>query len=151
MNFKRTNSGDADFVGLVQELDKYLSGINGNQDDFFRQFNTIDTLQYVIVCYVGKIPVGCGAFKGIADKVVEIKRMYVKSTYRGKHIATLILKELEGWAKEEQFDTVVLETSKTMQPAVYLYQKNGYNIIPNYEPYKDVPSSVCFKKELISF
>ena len=150
MNLKRTNSGDVDFVSLVQELDKYLSGINGDQDDFFRRFNTIDTLQHVAVCYLEGIPVGCGAFKVIADKVVEVKRMYVKPAYRGKHTATLILKELEGWAREEQFETVVLETSKTMQPAVYLYQKNGYTIIPNYEPYKEVSSSVCFKKEIIN-
>ncbi|TDQ30087.1 GNAT family N-acetyltransferase [Tenacibaculum caenipelagi] len=150
VNLKRTNSKDEDFVALVQELDKYLSGINGDQDDFFSQFNTIDALQNVVVCYVGITPVGCGAFKAIANKTVEIKRMYVKPTYRGKHIATLVLKELEKWAGEEQFDTVILETSKTMQPAVNLYQKNGYNIIANYEPYKDVLSSICFKKELIS-
>ncbi|CAM1342010.1 GNAT family N-acetyltransferase [Tenacibaculum aestuarii] len=150
VNLKRTNSRDVDFIALVQELDKYLSGINGNQDEFFKQLNTVDTLQHVIVCYIDAVPVGCGAFKIVEDKTVEVKRMYVKPTCRGKHIATRILNELEEWARQEQFDIIILETSKTMEPAVNLYQRNGYIITPNYEPYKEVSSSICFKKRLSS-
>ncbi|CAM1368721.1 GNAT family acetyltransferase [Tenacibaculum sediminilitoris] len=151
LNFEKTNSKDENFVSLVQELDAYLSGVNGSQDEFFRQFNTIEALPYVIVGYIGTIPVGCGAFKIVEDKTVEVKRMYVKPIYRKKNIATLILKKLEEWAREEQFCSIVLETSKTMQPAVHLYEKNEYAIIPNYGSYKSVESSICFKKELNSF
>lgn len=150
LNFEKTNAKDENFVSLVQELDTYLSGVNGSQDEFFRQLNTIEALPYVIVGYIGAIPVGCGAFKIVEDKTVEVKRMYVKPTSRGKHIATRILNELEEWARQEQFDTIILETSKTMEPAVNLYQRNGYIVIPNYEPYKEVSSSICFTKQLSS-
>ena len=148
ITFTRTNAGNEDFIGLVEELDTYLSGINGDKDTFFKQFNTINTLQHVVICYLDKIAVGCGAFKIVTDETVEVKRMYVKPKYRGNNIGTLVLKELEKWAKEERFETIILETSKTMEPAVNLYRKNEYAIIPNYEPYKNIESSVCFKKSI---
>lgn len=148
ISLERSNSTHESFIRLVKELDEYLSGINGDQDAFFKEFNTIDKLQYVIVCYINKVAAGCGAFKRINDTTVEVKRMYVKPIYRGKNIATLILKELEEWARQERFSSVVLETSKTMQPAVYLYKKNEYGVISNYGPYKGVESSICFKKTL---
>ncbi|MDE1206002.1 GNAT family N-acetyltransferase [Tenacibaculum larymnensis] len=148
ISLERLNSTHESFIRLVKELDEYLSGINGDQDAFFKGFNTIDKLQYVVVCYINKVAAGCGAFKRINDTTVEVKRMYVKPIYRGKNIATLILKELEEWAREERFSSVVLETSKTMQPAVYLYKKNEYGVISNYGPYKGVESSICFKKTL---
>ncbi|WGH77045.1 GNAT family N-acetyltransferase [Tenacibaculum tangerinum] len=148
LKFEKTNSKDENFVSLVQELDAYLSEVNGSKDDFFRQFNTIDVLPYVMVGYLGATPVACGAFKVVANKTVEVKRMYVKPTSRGKNVATLLLKELEEWVKQEGFDTIILETSKTMKSAVNLYQKNGYVVIPNYAPYKEVSSSICFQKQL---
>jgi len=151
INIERTNSDNESFVSLVEELDEYLSGINGDQDNFFRQFNTIEKVQNVVVCYINKVAIGCGALKRIDDRTVEVKRMYVKPIHRGKNIATLILKELEKWAREEQFSSVVLETSKTMKPAVHLYKKNEYTVIPNYEPYKEIASSICFKKVLSFF
>lgn len=100
------------------------------------------------MCYINKVAAGCGAFKRINGTTVEVKRMYVKPIYRGRNIATLILKELEEWAREERFSSVVLETSKTMQPAIHLYKKNEYGVISNYGPYKGVESSICFKKTL---
>ena len=148
ISLKRTDSNSKDFINLVRELDVYLSQINGEEDDFFKQFNSIESLKNVLVCYVDEKAVGCGAFKEITEKTVEIKRMYVNPNYRGNNIATLILNELESWAKEKRFTEVVLETSKTMLPAVNLYQKNKYSVMPNYGPYKNIVSSICFKKYL---
>ena len=129
ISLKRTDSNSKDFIDLVRELDVYLSQINGEEDDFFKQFNSIESLKNVLVCYVDEKAVGCGAFKEITEKTVEIKRMYVNPNYRGNNIATLILNELESWAKEKRFTEVILETSKTMLPAVNLYQKNKYSVI----------------------
>lgn len=56
--FKKTDSTDADFQKLVALLDKYLTEINGKNDAFFSQFNTIDALHHVLVAYHDGIPVG---------------------------------------------------------------------------------------------
>lgn len=146
--YKRTNSDNNHFLYLVKELDNYLTGINGEDDSFFRQFNSMDKLQNVIVAYFNEMPIASGAFKMHNKTAIEVKRMYVKHEFRGKGIATGILNELETWAKELGYKAAILETSNVMNEALTLYKKNGYIVVPNYGQYKDVESSVCFEKEL---
>lgn len=150
IEYHRTNSGNTDFQSLVVLLDKYLSVINGEKDSFFAAFNTIDALQNVIVGYDidQEKPVGCGAFKPYSDDSAEIKRMFVMEGYRGQGIAQGVLSALETWASELGFSTCILETSKSMLPAVRLYEKCGYAIIPNYGQYHEVETSVCMQKHL---
>lgn len=142
----KTNSNNPDFQKLVAHLDDYLKEINGNNHSFFSQFNTIDTLSHVLLAYSDSKPIGCGAFKPFSEKEAEVKRMFVIPEFRGQGIGRKILKNLEYWAEESNFDFCILETSKDMPNAVKLYQKAGYSAIQNYGPYKDVESSVCMKK-----
>ncbi len=144
----KTTSQNTDFQLLVNQLDRYLSGVNGDADDFFKQFNQIDLLHYVIVVYQKDLPIGCGAIKQFDAKTIEIKRMYVLPEARGKGIAQGILTALENWASELGFEKCVLETSKTMLDAIGLYQKCAYEIIPNYGQYKGVETSICLEKSL---
>ena len=148
IEYRRTNSGNTDFQSLVVLLDKYLSVINGEKDSFFAAFNTIDALQNVIVAFDQEKPIGCGAFKPYSDESAEIKRMFVQEEYRGQGIAQGVLSALETWASELGFSTCILETSKSMLPAVRLYEKYGYAVIPNYGQYRDVKTSVCMQKRL---
>jgi putative acetyltransferase len=77
---------------------------------------------------------------------MEIKRMFVNPELRGKGIATKVPIELENWVRELNFSKCILETGKRQPEAIRLYQKNGYEIIPNFGQYKNVGSSVCFEK-----
>ena len=43
---------------------------------------------------------------------------------------------------------MLLETGEPLTAAMALYRKTGYEVIPNYGPYKDLPDSVCMRKEL---
>ncbi len=79
---------------------------------------------------------------------MEVKRMYVTVNYRGQGIASVVLKELEEWAAELNYDKCVLETGNKQPEAIALYKKNGYKIIPNYGQYKNVENSICFEKEI---
>lgn len=146
ITFTKTDSNNGDFQKLVALLDDYLKEINGENHSFFSKFNTIDTLSHVLVAYSDGKPVGCGAFKPFSEKEAEIKRMFVLEEFRGQGLGRKILKNLEYWAEESNFDFCILETSKDMPNAVKLYQKAGYSSIQNYGQYKDVESSVCMKK-----
>ena len=95
------------------------------------------------------IPVGCGAIKQYDNTSVEVKRMFVPKEFRGKGIATQLLTELEIWAKELKFSKIILETGLKQKNAVALYKKNDYANIPNYSPYENTKTSVCFQKILI--
>lgn len=144
----RTNSENSDFIDLVKQLDAYLKITDGDEHDFYNQFNSIDTLKYTVVAYIGNQPVGCGAFKALNKNSAEVKRMFTSSQTRGKGIATLILKELEEWATELNYSSCVLETGIRQTEAVQFYKKNLYKIIPNYGQYTDIENSLCFEKLL---
>lgn len=147
IQIKRTNSENLDFVNLVTELNTYLKQIDGEEHEFYNQFNNIDVLKHTVVVYQNLEAVSCGAFKQFDENCVEIKRMYTKPNFRGKSFGTHVLKELENWAKELGFKACILETGKRQKEAVQFYKKNNYTIIPNFGPYKDIANSVCFIKQ----
>lgn len=147
-NIRRTTSENTDFQNLVVLLDVDLKIKDGEDHDFYAQHNTLDKIHHVVVCYQDDIAIGCGAFKEYDSNTVEIKRMYVHPDYRGKGIASTILKELEVWACESNYTNCVLETGKNNPEAIALYLKSDYEIIPNYDQYKNVEMSVCMKKSM---
>ena len=148
ITLKRTNSSNKDFVCLVEQLDAYLKITDGDEHDFYNQYNAIENLKQVVIAYIDDKPVGCGAFKDFENNSVEIKRMFTSEKHRGKGIASLILNELEKWASELNYDSCILETGIRQIEAVEFYKKNSYNIIPNYGQYKGVKNSLCFIKNL---
>ena len=146
---KKTNSENIDFINLVQELDKVLHEINGDEQSFFTQFNKIDMIKHVVIAYENDIPIGCGAIKEYSSDTMEVKRMFVDPKSQGKGIASKILKELELWAKELGYKKCILETGIKQTRAIVLYKRNNFEIIENYGQYKDIKDSVCFEKNLV--
>ena len=144
----RTNSDHPDFINLVKDLDAYLKIVDGDDHEFYNQFNNIDVLKHTVIAYLDNQPVGCGAFKAYNNSSVEIKRMYTSPIARNKGIASAILKDLEDWAKELNIKSTLLETGLKQTEAVKFYKKNNYKIIPNFGQYAGVENSVCFLKEL---
>lgn len=147
MKLVRTTSDNHDFQYLTRLFDTYLIDIDGDEKDFFAQFNQI-YFENVIVCYEDNIPVGCGAIKPYDLNTGEIKRMFVHPDHRKKGIALAVLQELEVWAKEFHFTSCILETSFKLKNAIALYEKVGYRQIPRYGQYADVESSVCMRKNI---
>ncbi|MEJ8597574.1 GNAT family N-acetyltransferase [Riemerella anatipestifer] len=145
---KRTNSNDLDFQKLVVELDKDLKIRDGEGHSFFAQFNKISLIKYVVVVYENETAVGCGAIKEYEKDTMEIKRMFVSPDFRGKGIASIVLNELEVWAKELGGNRCILETGIKQPEAIRLYQKNDYKIIQNYGQYADIEDSICFEKTI---
>ena len=149
MILKRTSSDDPDFRRLVGQLDEYLAEIDGDEHAYYAQFNGLEKISNVVVMYDGDEPVGCGAFKPYSDTVAEIKRMYVHPDHRGQHFGRLILSDLESWAGEKGFYECILETGLKQPEAIRLYQKSGYETIPNYGQYAGVENSVCMRKSAL--
>ena len=148
MNLVRTTSDSPDFQHLVVELDAYLRIVDGDDHAFYAQFNTIDSLQHVIVCYDQDIAIGCGAFKAYNTQTVEIKRMYTLPQYRGRGVAKSIMAAIENWANEEHFSLAILETGYLQKDAIALYTKIGYEVTNNFGQYEGVATSVCMQKTI---
>ena len=149
MTFKRTTSDDPDFAGLVANLDRILAVTDGDDHSFFAQFNKSETLIHCLVAYDGTA-IGCGALRVYDQDTVEVKRMFVLPEFRGRSVGREILSELEKWAFSLGYKNCILETAKTLEPAVALYRSSGYEIIENYPPYDGVETSVCLTKKLYS-
>ncbi|MDR4894049.1 MULTISPECIES: GNAT family N-acetyltransferase [unclassified Chryseobacterium] len=148
MHILRTDSTNIDFQKLVKSLDAVLAKHNGENDGFFAQFNTIDTLKNCVVVYIDGIPTACGAFKPFSEDAVEIKRMFTHPEFRKKGLGSAIVKELENWASELNFKKAVLETSQDLKSAISVYEKSGFYRIPNYGQYVGIEQSVCYEKGL---
>ncbi|PKB18105.1 GNAT family N-acetyltransferase [Flavobacterium sp. 5] len=143
---KRTTTDSKDFQKLVVLLDQDLAIRDGEDHAFYAQFDKLEKINHVIVCYQDDVAIGCGAFKEYDSKTVEIKRMFIDPDYRGKGIASTVLGALETWAKEFNYNSFILETGKNNPVAIALYKKSGYKIIPNYDQYENIETSVCLKK-----
>ena len=102
-NLIRTTSNNKDFINLVKALDAYLKITDGDEHEFYNQFNSVESLSNVVVLYFNENAVGCGGFKKFNDNSVEIKRMYVNPNNREKGLGKQILNGLEDWAKELGF------------------------------------------------
>ncbi len=144
----KTNSSNTDFVQLVQLLDADLKIRDGDEHEFYNQYNAIAALQYVLVAYYNNEAVGCGAIKLYQPTVMEIKRMYVKPEHRGKGIASNILTSLELWCSTLGITNCILETGIKQPEAIALYHKMHYTVTANYGQYLQAANSICFAKKL---
>lgn len=148
MKLIRTTSDNPDFQKLVAALDAYLRILDGDEHEFYAQFNKTNLLKNALICYENEIAAGIGAYKEYDAETIEIKRMFTLPEYRGKGIAKAILTELENWANEEQYSISILETGFMQKDAIHLYTKLGYEIIDNFGQYIGVENSICMKKNI---
>ncbi|MBA3847522.1 MAG: GNAT family N-acetyltransferase [Planctomycetes bacterium] len=93
--------------------------------------------------------VACGALRLIDGRTAEIKRMFVRSSARGRGIAARLLRELLGEAGLLQATRVVLETGARLHEAMRMYEGAGFSPIPAYGDYIDSPLSVCMAKDIV--
>lgn len=144
----RTTSDNPDFRKLIDVLNGELLARYGKQQEFFSQFNKLDTIKHALLAYDDNEPVGTGAIREYSPDTMEIKRMFVLADWRGKGIASIVLKELEDWSRELNYKRCILETGSKLPEAVNLYRKRGYTTIDNYGQYANVKDSICFEKLL---
>lgn len=92
--------------------------------------------------------VGHIAIRRLGDEV-ELKRLIVLTSARGKGAATALLDESERIGRELGAPRLILQTGDKQPDAVALYEKTGWNPIAVYAPYAaTMPWSFCFEKAL---
>ena len=144
----RTDSSNTLFQELVTALDAEMAVRDGEDHAFYAPFNKTDNMKFVVLACKGEEAVGCGALREHSGKVMEVKRMFVPLQHRGKGIASVVLLELEKWAREMHYEQCILETGANLPEAIQLNTKNKYVVIPNYGPYANKANSICFGKQL---
>ena len=91
-----------------------------------------------IAFYDDKIA-GCIGLKKIDDEICEMKRLYVRPEFRGKHIGNILAKKVIDEAKKIGYKSMVLDTFPFLTSAIKMYKKMGFYEIEQYNdsPMKD--------------
>jgi GNAT superfamily N-acetyltransferase len=101
-----------------------------------------------LVGYLAEAPVAMGGFRRHGAGEVEIKRMFVARSARGRGLSRQVLSALEGRARELGVSRIVLETGQKQPEAISLYTTSGYLPIDGFGHYRCAPLSLSFAKDL---
>jgi GNAT superfamily N-acetyltransferase len=103
------------------------------------------------VAYLGGSPVGCGGWRTLDGdgSLAEIKRMYTVPERRGQGVARATLAAIEDSARAAGCRRLVLETGLAQPEAIALYERCGYERIPNYGYYRESAQCVSFGRDLV--
>ena len=76
--------------------------------------------------------VGCVALRPLEDKICEMKRLYVRSGYRGRGIGRMLACSVIDRAREIGYEKMRLDTIVTMKEAKTLYYSLEFRNIKAY-------------------
>lgn len=137
-----------DFKILSDKFNKELQLQFGKKQEKYQQYNLLDGIKDVVICYDGINPIGCASIKYFDNETYEVKRVFIEKDYRGRGFSKRLMQELEKIAKEKGIKKLILETGEALVSAVNLYKNIGYRIIEKYGQYKDLSESICMEKIL---
>lgn len=152
ITYERPDTADA--IQLITELEAYLEPLYLAESRHGLSVERLVTEGVAFfVLRADVIPVGCAGIKFVNDDgeraYGEVKRMYVRPTFRGRGFAIRLLERLEAHAREQRVSLLRLETGIHQTEAIGLYEQWGFYKIPPFGPYTYDPLSLYYEKPLV--
>ena len=134
-------------------LDRDLDRRVGKQikREKYQKYNQLDEIREAIVVYEDDRVIGGGAIRRYDDENIELKRVFVHPKYQGRGVGSKLVSLLIEWAGELGYKRMILETGELLAESCAVYKKLGFEVIPNYGPYVDMPESLCMGRDLKDF
>ena len=101
----------------------------------------------LILAFHGTTAIGCSGLRKLDQETAELKRVYVKSKYRGHHLGTALLQNSIEQARKLNYKKIRLDTLKDMLRAHQLYHSFGFYKIPAYKS-NPLPGTLYMEKLL---
>lgn len=86
----------------------------------------------LLLARAGAEVAGCVGLRKLRDDICEMKRLYVRPEFRGRHIGRHMAEEIATRAWELGYRTLVLDTLGTMEAAQGLYVSMGFKPAASY-------------------
>jgi ribosomal protein S18 acetylase RimI-like enzyme len=144
---ERPDSPDA--MQLIAELETHLAPFYPAES---RHGYSVDKLLREGVAFFvtryDDLPAGCGGVQLFGHQYAEVKRMYVRSQFRGLGLGKQMLNHLAEYSRQHGVEVLRLETGIHQREAIGLYESWGFLRIPPFGAYREDPLSVFFEKRL---
>jgi|SRR5262245_14778274 len=101
----------------------------------------------VLLALEAGAPAGCVALRELDRRTAEMKRLYVRSHFRGRGIGRVLAEAAISAARNAGYERIVLDSLPGMQEALTLYRELDFREVPPYleEP---TPGASCFELRL---
>ncbi|MFE7083364.1 GNAT family N-acetyltransferase [Priestia megaterium] len=86
----------------------------------------------ILLAMYDEQPVGCVALRKIDENICEMKRLYVKSDFKGKRIGKSLAAAIIEEGQKIGYQYIRLDTLSTMKSAISLYHSLGFYSIKPY-------------------
>ncbi len=152
INQERPDTKDA--MALIEELDGILGELYAVESRHgYSVSKLVEQGVHFFVIRHDDQPAGCAGvqFFEANEKPPfgELKRMYVRPTFRGLGLAKALLGHIETVTAARGIDILRLETGIYQTEAIGLYERNGFKRIPPFADYWDDPVSHCYEKQIV--
>lgn len=92
-------------------------------------------------------PAGCIALRKLTESDCEMKRFFVRPSFRGRHIGRQLIETLSGSAREIGYSHMLLDTLPFLEHAIGLYRSFGFYDIPCYND-SPIESTIFMRLDL---
>lgn len=112
-------------IEQVSEIEKITFSMPWSKEALLHSLEQKGSI-YLVACDEDKIVGYCGLWNIVNEG--NINNVAVLDEYRGRHIATEMLKQLVELGNQQQINAYTLEVRTSNEPAIQLYLKFGFTI-----------------------
>ncbi len=127
---------------LLKEYGNYMYeelGLTAGKENFFNELEQFPTTHYLpplgvfMIARSGEMSAGCVGIKTFDEQSCEMKRLFVRASFRGKGLGKFLCNYTIDWCRKKGYGRILLDTNLEMKEAIALYHGCGFR---EREPYR---------------